>query len=131
MQVRASNADGDGPWSPSGQGTPGVVETEETIPNGSLRLVVDDEGTISTTGGGRLEVYFNRQGMGEWGTVVRRPLRPPSSSITASTPEIAPGDPNAPKADNIAATLACRWSGAGTEGAMVTADSLGMTTLTT
>ena len=69
VQVRASNADGDSPWSPSGQGTTGVVETVETIPNGKLRLVVDNDETISTTGGGRLEVYFKRKGESGWGTV--------------------------------------------------------------
>ena len=65
VQVRASNADGNGEWSPSGQGTPGVVETEETIPNGKLRLV-DDNGVdvTDTTGIGRLEVRLKGRACG-------------------------------------------------------------------
>ena len=81
MQVRASNADGDGPWSPSGQGTPGVVEMEETHPKGTARLVdaggnvtrgkprknIDGEEGIenSSIDEGRLEVWYR----GRWGTV--------------------------------------------------------------
>ena len=63
VQVRASNADGDSPWSPSGQGTTGVVETVETMPKGSLRLV-DNEGN-ETTGIGRLEVLYGNKKKGE------------------------------------------------------------------
>ena len=64
VQVRASNADGDGPWSPSGQGTPGV----ETAQKGDLQLVGGPDAYS-----GRLEVFPQ----GEVGHGVRRPLRPP------------------------------------------------------
>ena len=76
VQVRAANADGDGPWSPSGQGTPGVVEMEETHPKGTARLV-DEEGNVTigeplgngtvdrSIDAGRLEVWYR----GQWGTV--------------------------------------------------------------
>ena len=126
VQVRASNADGNGEWSPSGQGTPGVVETVETRPKGSLRLV-DENGddVTSTTGKGRLEVLYGnkKKGEREWGTVCDD--RFDSRFADPNGPEDAVTDEDG-KVANIAATLACRWSGAGSEGAMVTADSLGM-----
>ena len=119
VQVRASNADGDGEWSPSGQGTPGVVETEETRPKGSLRLV-DNLGneTTETTGFGRLEVLYGNKNKGEreWGTVCND--RFDSRFADPNGPEDAVTDEDG-KVANIAATLACQWSGAGNEGAMV------------
>ena len=60
VQVRASNADGNGEWSPSGQGTPGVVE--ETIPNGKLRLV-DENGD---------DVTRHNRGRAGWRCVLRK-----------------------------------------------------------
>ena len=125
VQVRASNADGDGPWSPSGQGTTGVVETVETRPKGSLRLV-DENGVdvTKTTGMGRLEVLYGNKKKGErkWGTVCDDRFDRPFVDYSADHPDPV----NKEKVANIAATLACRWSGAGNEGAMVTADRLGM-----
>ena len=125
VQVRASNADGDGPWSPSGQGTTGVVEPEETRPKGSLRLV-DENGVdvTKTTGIGRLEVLYGNKKKGErkWGTVCDDRFDQPFVDYSADHPDPA----NKEKVANIAATLACRWSGAGNEGAMVTRKSLGM-----
>jgi len=61
VQVRAANADGNGAWSLSGQGTPELV----TALTGDLRLVTDDGDTLSTNGAGRLEI-FRRD---KWGTV--------------------------------------------------------------
>ena len=119
VQVRASNADGDGPWSSSGQGTTGVVEPEETRPKGSLRLV-DNEGneTTKTTGMGRLEVLYGNKKKGErkWGTVCND--RFDSRFADPNGPEDAVTDEDG-KVANIAATLACQRSGAGNEGAMV------------
>ena len=128
VQVRASNADGDGPWSPSGQGTTGMVEPEETSPKGSLRLV-DENGVdvTETTGIGRLEVLYGNKKKGErkWGTVCDDRFDQPFVDYSADHPDPA----NKVKVANIAATLACRWSGAGNEGAMVTRKSLGMSVL--
>ena len=125
VQVRASNADGDGPWSPSEQGTTGVVETVETRPKGSLRLV-DENGVdvTKTTGMGRLEVLYGNKKKGErkWGTVCDDRFDRPFVDYSAYHPDPV----NKVKVANIAATLACRWSGAGNEGAMVTRKSLGM-----
>ena len=130
VQVRASNADGDGPWSPSGQGTPGVVETVEPvepIPNGKLRLVVDDDETLSTTGGGRLEVYFKRQGKGEWGTVCNDRFDRPFVDYSADHPDPA----NKEKVPNVAAQFACKLIDKNyTAGRMVFAEDVGMTPLT-
>ena len=128
VQVRASNADGDGPWSPSGQGTTGMVEPEETRPKGSLRLV-DENGVdvTKTTGIGRLEVLYGNKKKGErkWGTVCDDRFDQPFVDYSADHPDPA----NKEKVANIAATLACRWSGAGNEGAMVTRKSRGMSVL--
>ena len=104
VQVRASNADGDGPWSPSGQGTPGV----ETAQKGDLQLVGGPDAYS-----GRLEVFYR----GDWGTVCDD--RFDSRFADPNGPEDAVTDEDG-KVANIAATLACRWSGAGSEGAMVT-----------
>ena len=122
VQVRASNADGDGPWSPSGQGTPGVVETVETIPNGTLRLVVHNDEPDSTigpgTGAGRLEVYLMKNGTAEWGTVCED--RFDSESFTIYGPNFFNGDRDDKQTvDNIAPELACQLMGKAT-GEMVT-----------
>ena len=122
VQVRASNADGDGPWSPSGQGTPGVVETVETIPNGSLRLVVHNDEPDSTigpgTGAGRLEVYLKKNGKAEWGTVCED--RFDSETFTIYGPNFFNGDRDDKQTvDNIAPELACQLMGKAT-GEMVT-----------
>ena len=128
VQVRASNADGDGPWSPSGQGTTGVVETVETIANGELRLVVDNDEPDSTigpgTGAGRLEVYLKKNGKAEWGTVCED--RFDSETFTIYGPNFFNGDHDDKQTvDNIAPELACRLMGKAT-GEMVERDSLGM-----
>ena len=122
VQVRASNADGDSPWSPSGQGTTGVVETVETIPNGKLRLVVDNDETISTTGGGRLEVYFKRKGESGWGTVCDDRF---DSAFDDPNDDLEPSPTTDAKVPNVAADFACHKLGY-TTGEMVMADSLGM-----
>ena len=98
VQVRASNADGDGPWSPSGQGTPGVVEVEETHPNGALRLA-DGPDAYS----GRLEVFFR----GDWGTVCDDRFDRPFVDYSADHPDPA----NKKKVPNIAGARACQILG--------------------
>ena len=60
VQVRAANAEGDGPWSAPRNGTPGGVEEGR---RGELRLVNDSGPTDG--GAGRLEVFYRS----EWGTV--------------------------------------------------------------
>ena len=122
VQVRASNADGNGEWSPSGQGTPGVVE--ETIPNGKLQLV-DKNGVdvTDTTGIGRLEVFLK----GKWGTVCEDRFDRPFADRHADPP-----NPNADedgKVPNVAAQFACQQMGKET-GEMVSRGSIpGMTPL--
>ena len=111
VQVRASNADGDGPWSPSGQGTPGVVETVVTAQKGDPRLV-DGPNAYS----GRLEVLFR----GEWGTVCDD--RFDRAFVDPNGPEDAVTDADG-KVANIAGPLACRWLGYKT-GRMVSRASL-------
>ncbi len=123
VQVRASNADGNGEWSPSGQGTPGVVE--ETIPNGKLQLV-DKNGVdvTDTTGIGRLEVRLK----GKWGTVCEDRFDRPFADRHADPP-----NPNADedgKVPNVAAQFACQQMGKET-GEMVSRGSIpGMSVLT-
>ena len=116
VQVRASNADGDGPWSPSGQGTTGVVETEETMPKGSLRLV-DNEGN-ETTGIGRLEVLYGNKKKGErkWGTVCDD--RFTSRFADPNGPEDAVTDADG-KVANIAADFTCKLAGYSDGGRMI------------
>ena len=111
VQVRASNADGDGPWSPSGQGTPGVVETVVTAQKDNPRLV-DGPNAYS----GRLEVFFR----GEWGTVCNDLFD--RAFVDPNGPEDAVTDADG-KVANIAGPLACRWLGYKT-GRMVSRASL-------
>ena len=111
VQVRASNADGDGEWSPSGQGTTGVVETEETMPKGSLRLV-DNEGN-ETTGIGRLEVLYGNKKKGErkWGTVCDDRF---TSAFDDPNDDLEPDDTTDAKVPNVAAQFACQLMGKAT-----------------
>ena len=111
VQVRASNANGDGPWSPSGQGTPGV----ETAQTGDLRLV--DGPTVDS---GRLEAFYR----GQWGTVCDDRFDSPFADRHADPP-----NPNADedgKVPNVAPQFACQLMEYST-GEFVTSGSLGMT----
>ncbi len=99
VQVRAANADGDGIWSASGRGTPGV----ETARPGDVHLVGED-GQVVTGGdtdeaAGRLEVFHR----GQWGTVC-------DDRFTESFLDRSTGR----EEENIARQLACRWMGYGT-----------------
>ena len=117
VQVRATNAEGDGAWSASGRGTP-VLETAQW---GDMRLVVDNAGTQSTNGAGRLEVFYR----GRYGTVCDDRF---DRDFTVYGPNYGP--PNNDMTDtkvvaNQAADLACKKLGF-TTGAMVSRNSLGM-----
>ena len=104
------------------------TETVETHPNGTPRLVIDDKGTLSTTGEGRLEVFFKRQGKGEWGTVCDDRFDREFFDYSIET-EGVPGESNAPKVANIAGARACQLLGHDT-GEMVARSSIpGMTPL--
>ena len=100
MQVRASNADGDGPWSPSGQGTPGV-----TAKIGDLQLV-DGPDAYS----GRLEVFLKKNGKAEWGTVCNDRF---TSAFDNPNDDLEPdpGNNEDAKVPNVAAQFACQQMG--------------------
>ena len=82
---------------------------------GAVQVVEVDKDGI-----GRLEVWYRKGEQEGWGTVCddRFDSKFFDYSAHAGT-NVKPNDPGAPKAQNIAATLACRLSGTGSEGTMV------------
>ena len=118
VQVRAANAEGDGPWSAPRNGTPGGVEEGR---RGELRLVNDSGPTDG--GAGRLEVFYRS----EWGTVCDDRFDNEEFKVYAPLPSTPP--PYEPRAftlvDNVAPQRACQLMGYDT-GEVVSRGSLGM-----